>query len=133
VQEGKAYLCLPQKNMYKEYFIWLLGLVLVAAVAYGYAHQRNIHQRYNDFRGDQVKLEGVRHEVEALRGRLKETTEKVEKMKNNPLEIEAAVRKDTRMTREDEIIFHVEDNPAANAGQVSPMPDVTPTPGVNEE
>ena len=99
--------------MYKEYFIWMLGLVLVIAVAYGYAQQRNIQQRYVELRENQAVLENIRMEVEALRNRVHETRERVEKMESDPLEIEAAIRRDRRMTRDGEIVFRIEDAPAS--------------------
>lgn len=98
--------------MYKETILWLLGLVLVSAVAYGYAHQRNLQQRYAEFRNEQTRLEDMRGEVESLREKVEETRARVAKMESDPLEIEATARKDGRMTRDGEIIFHIEDAPS---------------------
>lgn len=110
--------------MYKEYFIWLLGLVLVLAISIGYYHQRNIQQRYDEFKENQKALENIRDEVNALRVRVEEARARVERMENDPLEIEAAIRRDRRMTRDGEIIFHIEGAPEiTNAPTSSPVSD----------
>lgn len=98
--------------MRKEFFIWLLGLALVITVAYGYAHQRNIHARYIEFKQNELLLEDIRHEIEALRTRVEQTRTRVENMENDPVEIEAAIRRIRRLTRPGETIFRIEDAPA---------------------
>ncbi|NLV43049.1 MAG: hypothetical protein GXY07_00960 [Candidatus Hydrogenedentes bacterium] len=115
--------------MYKEFFIWVLGLALVVAVAYGYAHQRNLQQRYIEFRDDKDTLDDIRAEVESLRVKVEETRARVSKMESDPLEIEATARQDARMTRDGEIIFHIEDAPPS--GQRSSEND-SPSPSPNE-
>lgn len=115
--------------MYKEFFIWVLGLALVAAVAYGYAHQRNLQHRYIEFRNDKDTLDDIRAEVESLRVKVEETRARVSKMESDPLEIEATARQDARMTRDGEIIFHIEDAPSSD--QRSPENN-SPSPSPNE-
>lgn len=98
--------------MYREYFVWIVGLVLVAAVAYGYAHQRRLQERYEGLTESQHELDALRLQVENLRTQVQKTELQVTKMESDPLEIEAAIRRDTRRVKPDEIVFNIEDGHA---------------------
>lgn len=102
--------------MYKEHLVWILGLVLVIAVAYGYYQQRNIHGRYLDLKRNQSALEKIKSEVNELEARVNSAKATLQRLKEDPLEIEAAIRKERRMARDGEIIFHIE-SPPQNSDQ----------------
>lgn len=104
--------------MHKEILIWLLGLVLVTAVGYGYARQRNIQARYMEFQQNEKQIESVEQEIEALRQRVEQAQQRVNDMESDPVEIEATIRRIRRLTRDGEIIFRIEDCPVAT----SPLP-----------
>lgn len=108
---------LSQVLMNKELFLWVLGLALVVAVAVGYAHQRNLQQRYHDLQQGQENLAEIRAKVESLKDQVEKTRGQVKKMESDPLEIEAVLRLDRKLTRDDEIIFHVEGPPSGDAVQ----------------
>jgi len=112
--------------MRKEFFIWLLGVALVVAVAYGYTHQRNLHARYVEFKQDEQLLEEVRQEIETLRTRVEQARARVESMEKDPVEIEATIRRIRRLTRDGETIFRIEAAPTTNAD----APLTAPTPGI---
>ena len=97
--------------MHKEILIWLLGLVLVTAVGYGYARQRNIHARYIEFQHNDKQIESVKQEIEALRKRVEQAQQRVDNMESDPIEIEATIRRIRRLTRDGETIFRIEDAP----------------------
>jgi cell division protein FtsB len=98
-------------TMYKEYFIWVLGVVLVVAVSYGYYQQREIQQRYVGLTESQEKLDSLRGHVESLRTQVQQTELQVKKMETDPLEIEAAIRRDIRKIGFNEMVFEVKDKP----------------------
>ncbi len=95
--------------MRRELFLWLLGVVLVVAVGYGYAQQRDIHMRYVEFRRNEEQLEAVRTEIEALKTRVEEAKSRIERLETDPVEIEAAIRRIRRLTRDGEIVFRIEE------------------------
>lgn len=97
--------------MYKEYFIWVLGVALVVAVSYGYYQQREIQQRYVGLTESQQKLDSLRGHVESLRTQVQQTELQVKKMETDPLEIEAAIRRDIRKIGLNEMVFQVKDKP----------------------
>jgi len=90
-----------------------LGVVLVAAVAYGYAQQRNIRGRFSEFQNNENQVESVKKEIEALKERVEQAKQRVQNMENDPIEIEATIRRVRRLTRDGEIIFHIEGDAAA--------------------
>lgn len=87
----------------------------MAVVISGYVHQRNLPQRYRDLQVNQEELDDIRAKVKSLRDQVESTRSRVEKLESDPLEIEATIRQDRRMTRDGEIIFHVEDAPEGEA------------------
>ena len=97
--------------MRKEFLIWMLGIVLVAAVGYGYAKQRDIHARYLQFQKNEKQVEAVRLEIEELKRRVEQAKQRVENMESDPVEIEATIRRIRKLTRDGEIVFHVESPP----------------------
>ena len=107
--------------MNKELFLWILGLALVVAVAFGYAHQRNLQQRYHDLQEGQADLAEIRAKVESLKDKVEDTRGRVKRMESDPLETEAILRLDRKLSRDGEIIFHVEDAPSENAVQDNPL------------
>jgi cell division protein FtsB len=111
--------------MHKEILIYLLGAVLVGSVAYGYYHQRNIHARYIEFRENEKQIDAVRRDIEALKERVDQVKDRVENMKDDPVEIEATIRRIRRLTRDGEVIFHIEDAPVA-VEQQAPAPPLDP-------
>ncbi len=114
--------------MHKEYFIWMLGVALVIAVAYGYMHQRNIPERYNEFRQNEVLLEQVKQEIDALRERVEQARAKVKDLETDPVEIEAAIRRVRRLTRDGEIVYQIEDPPPPLSPPAIPPSPEMPAP-----
>lgn len=94
--------------MRKEFLIWLLGVALVAAVGYGYAKQRNIHGRYLEFHNNEKQIEEVRVEIKELEKRVRAAKQRVENMESDPVEIEATIRRVRKLTRDGEVVFHIE-------------------------
>jgi len=106
--------------MRKEFLIWILGVVLVAAVGYGYAKQRNIHARYLEFQKNEKQIESVRLEIEELKKRVEQAKQRVENMETDPVEIEATIRRIRKLTRDGEVVFHI-DAPSGNStSQIPP-------------
>ena len=97
----------------------------MGSVAYGYYHQRNIQTRYIEFRENEKQIDAVSRDIEALKERVDQVKDRVENMKTDPVEIEATIRRIRRLTRDGEVIFHVEDAPAAGVPQV-PVPSDAP-------
>lgn len=109
--------------MHKEFLIYLLGIVLVGSVAYGYYHQRNIHARYLEFQENEKQIDAVRQDIESLKERVDQVKIRVQNMENDPVEIEATIRRIRRLTRDGEVIFHVEEVPSTDV-QTVPAPSV---------
>ena len=94
--------------------------MLVAAVAYGYAKQRNIHARYLEFNKNEKQIESVRLEIEELKKRVDDAKQRVENMETDPVEIEATIRRVRKLTRDGEVVFHI-DAPSGNpTSQIPP-------------
>ena len=106
--------------MRKEFLIWILGLLLVAAVGYGYAKQRNIHARYLEFQKNEKQIESVRQEIDELKKRVEEAKQRVENMETDPVEIEATIRRIRKLTRDGEVVFHIEAPPDSSSPQSTP-------------
>jgi len=101
--------------MRKEFLVWLLGLVLVVAVAYGYAQQRNVRARFSEFQQNEQQIESVKKEIEALKERVDQAKQRVKNMENDPVEIEATIRRVRKLTRDGEIVFHIEEAPGTES------------------
>ncbi len=109
--------------MYKEYFVWILGVVLVTAVSYGYFHQRRIQERYEGLAESQQELDMLRGHVESLRTQVKQTESQVKKMENDPLEIEAAIRRDIGKLKDNEMVFEIKEPSDNIPVQTDKIPD----------
>ncbi|MCK5862250.1 MAG: septum formation initiator family protein [Candidatus Hydrogenedentes bacterium] len=99
----------PYFIMRKEILIWLLGVLLVIVVGYGYAQQRNIMVRYREFDKNEEQIEAVKQDIESLKQRVTQAQQRVKAMKADPIEIEATIRRVRRLTRDGEIVFRIEE------------------------
>ncbi len=112
--------------MGRERLLWVLGALVVMALGYGYAYQRHLYVRYLEFRENEIRVEAVRNEIEALKERVKQAQERIENLETDPVEMEAAIRRIRRLTRDGEVVFRIEEEEIPlHEGQ---RPETRPTP-----
>lgn len=92
---------------------FILVLLVAAGLFALYWRQRDMEGRFEELRENQANIEKMRRELEELKLRVEQARERVDAMKSDPVESEAAVRRVRHFTRgEGEKIYRVEE-PAA--------------------
>lgn len=87
---------------------YLLVVLLVALLTTLYASRRNLFGRYIEHRKQQEQVDAVRQQSEDLRKEIDSSRRRVENLGNDPLEIEAAIRRSKDLVREGEKIYRIE-------------------------
>ncbi|MDQ1255653.1 MAG: hypothetical protein QG656_245 [Candidatus Hydrogenedentes bacterium] len=89
---------------------WLTFIAMAAVVA-GYVHHRNLLQQYQDYLDNETEIRQMEQQQTQLLEQIDEAQERVQYLGSDPLEIEAAVRRNTRFVREGETIYRIEPLP----------------------
>lgn len=93
----------------KLFYVAMSALLLSGA--YSYAQYRGLESRYEEYLETQVLVQEKSDEVARLDREVAAEQRKVEGLENDPLEIEAAIRKISRNVRDGEIVYHLEGFP----------------------
>ncbi len=95
----------------RESWYWLsAAMVAVALVAY--AQRQNLAGLYDEFRYSQDEVRQLEQRLDDLRADEEALKRHVEDLDNDPLAVEAEIRRSKGLVREDEKIFRVELPPA---------------------
>lgn len=88
---------------------WLVfAFVLVSGLLALYAYQRDLPGKYLSFQKSQSEVDALRSEKERLEEHSRLLQERVEQLNSDPVEIEAAIRRNRGLVREGEKVFQIE-------------------------
>jgi cell division protein FtsB len=94
--------------MYRPPSKWYwIALLLLAMGAYFYADQRGFNQRIDEARRSHEQVEELRGELRAAEAAVARLEDRVEYLHGDPVEMEAAVRRNKNLVREGETLFRV--------------------------
>lgn len=90
--------------------LYILLFIGCAALAAAYAVQRDLQCRFEQRRQHQQAVEAARQQVEALDRELEQHKARVEGLDNDPVEIEASVRRVRQLVRPGETMYRIEED-----------------------
>ncbi len=90
---------------------YLLVTALLFAAAYGYAKGRDLEARYAGHLEDKANVQAAEETLEAVDHDLERTRRKVAGLEDDPLEIEATIRKISRGVRDGETVYTLDGFP----------------------
>ena len=85
-----------------------LALVLIAVLLVVYVQRRDFFGLFQDYRQSEEKVESMHGQLEVLQAEEAELKIRVENLNDDPLELEAAIRRSKSLVRDGETIFRVE-------------------------
>ena len=98
----------------KPMFRWqtyCLVFLLVVSLALFYVVRRDLDGRYQAYLRSDAQVRAAREQCEQLRRDLESARQRVEHLGNDPLEIEAAIRRTKNLVREGEKIYRIKQVP----------------------
>lgn len=95
--------------MVREIFIWLMGLVLVVLVTYGYMELRKTSDRREQLKSTEHKIELIKEEIKTLEETVEAARDQVKSLITDDTEMEAAIRRERQLTRPGEQVFRIEE------------------------
>ena len=94
--------------MTRQHSRWYwLRIAAFAALLLLYAERRDLYGLYLDYEESKARAEHLEEEVDSLRADRVAVEKQVENLDNDPLEMEAAIRRGKRLVREGEIVYRV--------------------------
>ncbi len=93
----------------------LLVLAMTGMVAV-YALHRDFVGLYHDYRQREAETQALRDRVRGAEAQARELAHKVERLDNDAVEMEAAIRRNKNLVREGETIYRVELPPEMDSG-----------------
>ncbi len=84
-----------------------LAIAVFAALLLLYAERRDLVGLYQDYEESKAHAERLDAEVDSLRADRAVVEKQVEQLDNDPLEMEAAIRRGKRLVREGETVYRV--------------------------
>ena len=85
-----------------------LALVLMAVLLVVYVQRRDFYGLFQDYRQSEEQVEAMHGQLDALQAEEAELKVRVENLKDDPLELEAAIRRSKSLVRDGETIYRVE-------------------------
>ncbi len=85
---------------------WLL-LALLAAFLVVYVDKRGLHAHYQAWRASEASVEALRRDLGEAEARVNALEARVEDMNDDPVEQEAAMRRNKNLVREGETVYRV--------------------------
>jgi cell division protein FtsB len=89
---------------------WLSLLILVGLLA-GYARYRDVQGQYRKYLESGAEVQRLREELESRRAEEARLQRSVENLRSDPVEWEAAIRRNQGLVREGEKVFRIETAP----------------------
>ena len=83
------------------------SLMILLAAAYFYVERRGFAERIEAAQHSHEQVELLRGELRAAQGTVSQLEARVEHLHGDPVEMEAAVRRNKNLVREDETLFRV--------------------------
>lgn len=93
----------------RQRVVTVLAFGLGAVLAAVYFQQRDLPGRYRAYQQRQEQIRQAEAQVAALEDTLKTAQEHADNLGNDPVELEAAIRRVKRQVREGEKIFRIEE------------------------
>lgn len=87
--------------------IYWLALVAVVALMAFYGHERGLHIAYEDFQASDQKVRSMEEQRDGLERHEAELNKRLSGLADDPIEMEASVRKTKGHVREGETIYQV--------------------------
>ena len=84
------------------------ALLLSVALVVVYVQRRDLQGRYEQYLESDADVQELAREVEALDQKVETTRQRVEELKDDPVALEAAIRRWSRKVKEGEIIYRIE-------------------------
>lgn len=88
-----------------------LGLAVVAALTAVYAYERDLVGQYLNYQRSRSEFRDMQRHVEESRTKEELARRRVEMLRSDPVEIEAAVRRDKNLLRAGERVYRIETEP----------------------
>lgn len=85
-----------------------LALVLMAVLLVVYVQRRDFYGLFEDYRQSEGQVESMQGQLDTLEAQEAELKIRVENLNDDPLELEAAIRRSKSLVRDGETIFRVE-------------------------
>jgi cell division protein FtsB len=98
---------------------WIVLLIVCGLVAL-YAERRNLAGKYAQWQASEDTVQAHRQRLEKLVKERDRLREKVVDLNNDPVELEAAIRRSKKLVREGETIYRIEPGTADSAERGSP-------------
>jgi cell division protein FtsB len=89
----------------KTYWI---ALAVVLALCVAYAYQRDLYGLYRHRQSSEIRVRELRQELDELEQREQQLTERVNGLDSDPVEMEAAIRRNKNLVREGEKVYRIE-------------------------
>ncbi len=87
------------------YWLTLMAMLLVLAA---YAYKRDLVGQYWSYRDSEIELDKLEQSYDSLEQEKQEKTGRVERLDDDPIEIEATVRQTKDLVREGETVYRIE-------------------------
>ncbi len=88
-------------------------LSIMAGLVAGYAYQRSLGARFQDYLDSELAVEMKQAESDKLKKRIEEYRLRVNSLRSDDLEMEADIRRSKKFVREGESIYRIEPVPDA--------------------
>lgn len=111
-------------SMQRRRIVYILILAASVVLAVGYVERRQLQERYTAFLQQEREIEAAKRQIAEMERDLTEEEVKARNLENDPVEVEAAIRRIRRGVRDGETLFRVE--PPA------PLPSTAETPALPE-
>jgi cell division protein FtsB len=105
--------------------VYVMILAASVGLAVTYVERRQLQERYEAFQQSERDIEAAKRQIGELEHELSEEEARARNLVNDPVEVEAAIRRIKRGVRDGETVFRVE---AGLEAPVDPAPTAEPSP-----
>ena len=88
--------------------LYVVVLALCVALSVMYLERRELLERYETLKQSETEIGAAEEKIRALEEALAQEQRAADGMEENPLEVEAAIRRIKRGIRDNETVYHVE-------------------------
>lgn len=101
----------------KRYWLTVAAVAVVVAL---YAYHRDLSGLYREYLRQDGEVQALRDQLDQLRSSEEAMTRRVDRLKTDDVEMEAAIRRDKNLVRQGERIYRVELPPEIEADDARP-------------
>ncbi len=98
--------------MHRRRIMYVVVLAMSVGLAVTYLERRQLRERYEGFQQSEQEIEAAKRQIGELEQALSEEEARAQNLVNDPVEVEAAIRRIKRGVRDGETVFRVEQDPA---------------------